>query len=53
MSLAIKDRDRERVADCRNAVGASVGIPKRQDNKEQQPKDDLDNLMDALDAMEL
>jgi NAD-dependent dihydropyrimidine dehydrogenase PreA subunit len=53
MTQAIEERDRELVADGRHAVGASVGIPKRQDKKEQQPKDDLDNLIDALDAMDL
>lgn len=53
MSQAIEERDRELVADGRDAVGATVGIPKRQENKESKPKDDLDNLIDALDALEL
>ena len=35
------------------AVGLTVGIPKRQADKPQGPKDDLDNLMDALDALDL
>jgi hypothetical protein len=53
LSQAVEERDRELVADGRQAVGAAVGLPKRQENKQQKPKDDLDNLMDALDALEL
>lgn len=53
ISIAADERDRELVRDGREAVGLSVGIPKRQADKEEQPKDDLDNLMDALDALEL
>lgn len=53
LSQAVAERDRELVNDGRQAVGATVGIPKRQAGKEAKPKDDLDNLMDALDAMEL
>lgn len=53
LSQAVDERDRELVADGRNAVGMAVGIPKRQVGKEQAPKDDLDNLMDQLDALEL
>lgn len=53
LSQAVEERDRELVNDGRQAVGMSVGIPKRQAGKEQQPKDDLDNLMDQLDALEL
>jgi Pyruvate/2-oxoacid:ferredoxin oxidoreductase delta subunit len=53
IAIAAQERDRELVADGREAVGLTVGIPKRQAAKEQQPKDDLDNLMDALDALDL
>ena len=53
LGQAVSERDRELVADGRQAVGMTVGIPMRQADKEQQPKDDLDNLMDALDALEL
>lgn len=53
LSQAVEERDRELVADGRQAVGATVGLPKRQDNKDAKPKDDLDNLIDALDAMDL
>jgi NAD-dependent dihydropyrimidine dehydrogenase PreA subunit len=53
LSQAVEERDRELVADGRTAVGATVGIPKRQENQAAKPKDDLDNLIDALDALEL
>ena len=53
LSQAVEERDRELVADGRDAVGMAVGIPKRQVGKEQAPKDDLDTLMDQLDALEL
>jgi NAD-dependent dihydropyrimidine dehydrogenase PreA subunit len=53
ISQAVLERDRELVNDGRNAVGATVGMPKRQAGKKEKPKDELDSLMDALDAMEL
>jgi NAD-dependent dihydropyrimidine dehydrogenase PreA subunit len=51
--LAAKERDKELVRDGRDAVGLSVGIPKRQSDKKDSPKDDLDNLMDSLDTLEI
>jgi hypothetical protein len=53
MAIAAQERDRELVADGRQAVGLTVGIPKRQADKPQGPKDDLDKLMDALDELEI
>ena len=53
LAQAVDERDRELVADGRSAVGMAVGIPKRQAEKSQGPKDDLDKLMDDLDALEL
>ncbi|MSR53736.1 MAG: ferredoxin family protein [Gemmataceae bacterium] len=53
MSQAVEERDRELVADGRTAVGMSVGLPKRQGEKQAGPRDDLDKLMDDLDALEL
>jgi NAD-dependent dihydropyrimidine dehydrogenase PreA subunit len=53
INIAAQERDRELVLDGREAVGLSVGIPKRQAGKAAEPKDDLDNLMDALDAADL
>jgi Pyruvate/2-oxoacid:ferredoxin oxidoreductase delta subunit len=53
LSQAVVERDRELVADGRGAVGMSVGIPKRQADKPAGPKDDLDKLMDSLDALDI
>ena len=49
IEIAAQERDVELVATGRDAVGLSVGIPKRQTGKPQGPKDDLDKLMDQLD----
>ena len=53
MQIAAGERDRELVRDGREAVGLTVGIPKRQACKAEGPKDELDNLMDALDALDI
>ncbi|HEX3313770.1 MAG TPA: ferredoxin family protein [Gemmataceae bacterium] len=53
MKIAAQERDRELVADGRDAVGMTIGIPKRQADKPAEPKDDLDKLMDSLDALDL
>ncbi len=53
LEQAVAERDHELVNDGRVAVGMSVGIPKRQADKTQGPKDDLDNLMDQLDALDI
>jgi Pyruvate/2-oxoacid:ferredoxin oxidoreductase delta subunit len=53
LAIAAQERDRELVADGRAAVGLTVGIPKRQANKKDEPKDDLDKLMDSLDALDI
>jgi Pyruvate/2-oxoacid:ferredoxin oxidoreductase delta subunit len=51
--LAAQERDAELVRDGRDAVGMTVGIPKRQANKPAGPKDELDKLVDELDALEI
>jgi NAD-dependent dihydropyrimidine dehydrogenase PreA subunit len=53
IDIAAQERDRELVADGRAAVGLTVGIPKRQANRVEQPKDELDKLMDSLDALDI
>lgn len=53
ISIAAQERDRELVADGRTAVGLSVGIPKRQANNTAKPKDELDNLVDALGELDI
>jgi NAD-dependent dihydropyrimidine dehydrogenase PreA subunit len=46
---AIRERDEQLVLAGRQAVGASVGLPKRHAGKSDEPKDELDSLIDALD----
>jgi hypothetical protein len=53
MKIAAAERDAELVKDGRDAVGMTIGIPKRQEGKPQGPKDDLDKLMDLLEGLEL
>jgi NAD-dependent dihydropyrimidine dehydrogenase PreA subunit len=50
---AALERDVELVAVGRDAVGLTVGIPKRQTEKSSEPKDDLDSLIDQLDDLGL
>lgn len=52
LELAVAERDTELVGDGREAVGMTVGIPKRQTDAEQKPRDDLDDLMDGLDSLD-
>lgn len=53
LEQAALERDVELTAVGREAVGMTVGIPKRQAEKPAKPKDDLDRLMDDLDALDL
>jgi NAD-dependent dihydropyrimidine dehydrogenase PreA subunit len=53
IDIAAQERDRELVRDGREAVGLSVGIAKRQADKPKEPKDELDKLMDSLDALDI
>jgi hypothetical protein len=53
LATAAAERDAELVRDGREAVGMTVGMPKRQSGKMEGPKDDLDKLMDSLDALDI
>lgn len=53
LEMAVLERDTELVADGREAVGVSVGLPKRQTDQAEKPRDALDDLMDGLDALDL
>ncbi len=53
LQQAVSERDQELVKDGREAVGLAVGIPKRQTERPQGPKDDLDKLVDSLDALDI
>jgi NAD-dependent dihydropyrimidine dehydrogenase PreA subunit len=53
LQVAVLERDVELVAAGKDAVGMTVGIPKRQPGKTGGAKDDLDRLMDQLDDLDL
>jgi len=53
VSQAVVERDRELLADGRDAVGTAVGLAKRQPAAPAGSKDDLDKLMDDLDSLGL
>lgn len=53
MELAVSERDEELLKDGRDAVGATVGMPKRQAHVVDKQRDELDDLMDGLDALDL
>jgi hypothetical protein len=51
LNMAVAERDAELVNDGRDAVGMTVGIPKRQTHIGE--RDELDDLMDGLDELDL
>jgi len=53
LEMAVAERDTELVADGREAVGMTVGIPKRQTDRQEKPRDELDDLIDGLDDLDL
>lgn len=52
VEVAARERDEQLMAAGREAVGLSVGIPKRHASGDGGPKDDLDQLIDQLDEFE-
>ena len=52
INMAVNERDVELVLDGREAVGVSVGMPKRQANRDSSVRDDLDDLFDSLDDLD-
>lgn len=53
LAVAIRERDEKLLEAGREAVGAAVGMPKRQGEKSTEPKDDLDRLIDSLDELDV
>jgi hypothetical protein len=51
--VAARERDEQLVAAGREAVGMTVGMPKRNPAQADEPKDELDNLIDELDELDL
>jgi NAD-dependent dihydropyrimidine dehydrogenase PreA subunit len=53
LTMAVLERDEQLLMVGRDAVGMAVGLAKRQAGKSSGPKDELDTLMDQLDALDL
>ena len=53
VEVAARERDEQLLLAGRDVVGLNVGMPKRQDSRADEPKDDLDDLIDSLDDMDL
>ncbi len=53
ITQAVSERDAELIKDGRAAVGTSVGLARRQPSQPNRPKDDLDKMIDDLDALGL
>lgn len=53
IEVAAAERDEQLMLAGREAVGTSVGVAKRQVDKKETPKDDLDDLIDQLDDFDL
>ena len=51
--IAALERDEQLVAAGRDAVGMSVGMPRRQEKASAGPKDDLDDLVDELNDLDI
>lgn len=53
LETAARERDEQLLLAGRDAVGTSVGMPKRQADTGSEPKDELDDLIDELDDLDL
>lgn len=53
VDVAASERDEQLMLVGREAVGLSVGIPKRQNQGQGEPADALDDLVDELDSLDL
>lgn len=51
--LAALERDEQLIAVGRDAVGMTVGMPRRHEHREEEPKDDLDDLVDELNELDI
>ncbi len=51
--LAALERDEQLIAAGREAVGLTVGMPRRQEQRDTEPKDDLDDLVDELNDLDI
>ena len=51
--IAALERDEQLIAAGREAVGMTVGVPRRHEDKSEQSKDDLDDLVDQLNDLDI
>ena len=51
--IAVAERDEQLVAAGREAVGTTMGMPKRQQQVDDGPRDELDDLIDQLDELDV
>ena len=51
--IAAIERDEQLIAAGRDAVGMNVGSSRRHENRADEPKDDLDELVDELNDLDL
>jgi hypothetical protein len=51
--IAAIERDEQLIAAGRDAVGMTVGISRRHEHPSEEPKDDLDDLVDELNELDL
>jgi NAD-dependent dihydropyrimidine dehydrogenase PreA subunit len=53
LAVAARERDEQLMLAGRAAVGMTVGMPKRQQDAAERPRDELDSLIDQLDDLDL
>ena len=53
MEVAARERDEQLMKVGRDPVGMDVGVPKRHQQQQSAPRDDLDKLIDALEDFDL
>ncbi|QDU73927.1 4Fe-4S binding domain protein [Bremerella volcania] len=53
LDTAVRERDEQLLLAGREAVGEAVGVPKRQAQKDDRAKDELDDLIDAVDDLDI
>jgi NAD-dependent dihydropyrimidine dehydrogenase PreA subunit len=51
--IAALERDEQLVMAGRDTVGMTVGVRKRQEGKAEEPRDELDDLIDGLDELDI
>ena len=53
VDVAVRERDEQLLLAGREMVGDAVGLPKRHNGHGEKPKDELDDLLDQLDAIDI